>query len=67
MTTPGCGASRSKRVPSQWRSTKMPAMSPIASRICAAVKEAANSPATAMPTAMLGIMIFRFQALQSWR
>ena len=42
-------------------------MSPIASRICAAVKEAANSPATAMPTAMLGIMIFRFQALQSWR
>jgi hypothetical protein len=67
VTTPGCGASRSKRVPSQCRSTKAPAMSPIASRICAADKDAANSPATPMPAAMLGIMIFRFHGLQSRR
>ena len=42
-------------------------MSPIASRTWAAVSEAANNPATAMPAAMLGIMIFRFHALQSRR
>ena len=39
-------------------------MSPMASRMWAAVSDAANKPAMAIPAAMAGIMIFRFQALR---
>jgi hypothetical protein len=61
------GARRSKRAPSQCRSTKTAAINPIASRIWAAVSAAATSPATATPAAMLGIMTFRFHELHSRR
>ena len=50
----GARARRSKRLPSQCRSTKAPAISPIASRIWAADSDAANKSAIAIPTAMLG-------------
>ena len=67
VATLGFGVQFARYLAVQCRSTNSVAIRPMASRICAAVSDAAISQAQNMPNIMLGSMILMFQALHSRR